>query len=43
MLEVHPSSFYAWLKHPHYARYKGNVRQTSFINQCWLESGAVYG
>lgn len=43
MLEVHPSGFYAWLKHPHSARYKSDQRQTGLIKQCWLESGGVYG
>lgn len=42
MLEVHPSSYYAWLKQPHSIRYSNDKHQTGLIKQCWLESGGVY-
>ena len=43
MLGVHPSGFYAWLKHPLSRRAKEDARQTDLIRQAWNESGKVYG
>lgn len=43
VLDVHPSGFYAWLKHPLSKRALEDRRQTGLIKQAWLESGCVYG
>jgi transposase len=43
LLDVHPSSYYAWRKQPRSARAKENQRLTGLIKQFWLESGGVYG
>ncbi len=43
LLEVHPSGYYAWQKHPRSARTIVNQRLTGLIKQFWLESGGVYG
>ena len=43
MLGVHPSGFYAWLKHPLSRRAKEDARQTDLIRQAWEDSGKVYG
>jgi putative transposase len=43
LLEVHPSGYYAWQKHPRSAGTIVNQRLTGLIKQFWLESGGVYG
>ena len=43
LLEVHPSGYYAWLKHPRSAGTIVNQRLTGLIKQFWLQSGGVYG
>ncbi|HBM2816933.1 IS3 family transposase [Enterobacter hormaechei] len=43
VLDVHPSSFYAWLQQPHSKRHQVDLRLTGQIKQFWLESGCVYG
>jgi len=43
MMCVHPSGFYAWLKHPTSARQKENDRLLGLIKQFWIESGCIYG
>jgi len=43
LLEVHPSGFYAWQRHPHSARHLEDRRLLGLIKQFWLESGAIYG
>lgn len=42
-MDVHPSSFYAWLQQPHSQRYHTDQKLTGLIKQFWLESGCVYG
>jgi putative transposase len=43
LLEVHPSGYYAWQKHPRSAGTIVNQRLTGLIKQFWLQSGGVYG
>ena len=43
LLEVHPSGYYAWQKHPRSVRSVVNEHLTGLIKQFWLESGGVYG
>ena len=43
VLAVHPSGFYAWLKHPISNRAKANQRLIGLIKQCWIASGLTYG
>jgi len=43
LLEVHPSGYYAWQKHPRSADTIVNQRLTGLIKQFWLQSGGVYG
>jgi len=43
VLRVHPSGFYAWLKHPLSKRAIEDKRQTRLIKEAWEESGKVYG
>ncbi|EJE9654575.1 IS3 family transposase [Salmonella enterica] len=43
VLDVHPSSFYAWFKQPYSQRHQVDLRLTGQIKQFWLESGCVYG
>jgi len=43
LLDLHPSGYYAWIKHPKSKRTIANERLTGLIKQFWLESGAVYG
>lgn len=40
---VHPSGFYAWMKHSLSRRAKEDARQTDLIRQAWEDSGKVYG
>jgi len=42
-LDVHPSGYYAWIKHPQSKQAKANNRLLGLIKQFWLESGGVYG
>lgn len=43
VLAVHPSGFYAWLKHPLSNRAKTNQKLVTMIKQSWLASGLTYG
>ena len=43
MLTVHPSGFYAWLKHPFSKRALEDQRQTQLLKEAWEGSGKVYG
>ncbi len=43
ILGVHPSGFYAWLKHPDSKQEKRRKYLLGLIKQFWLESGGVYG
>ncbi|MBP6082791.1 MAG: IS3 family transposase [Providencia sp.] len=40
---IHPSGYYAWLKHPVSKQEKRRHYIRGFIKQFWLESGGVYG
>ena len=42
-LVIHPSGYYAWLKHPVSKQEKHRYYLLGFIKQFWLESGGVYG
>jgi putative transposase len=42
-LEVEPSGYYAWLKHPVSQRERDDKNITRQIKQFWLESGGHYG
>lgn len=43
VLDVHPSGFYAWLKHPECKQERRRKYLLGLIKQFWLESGCVYG
>lgn len=43
VLDVHPSGFYAWLKHPESKQERRRKYLLGLIKQFWLESGSVYG
>jgi putative transposase len=43
ILGVHPSGFYAWLKHPDSKQEKRRKYLLGLIKQFWLESGGIYG
>jgi len=43
VMRIHPSGYYAWLKHPCSKRHHENQRLLGLIKQAWLESGCVYG
>lgn len=42
-MRIHPSGYYAWLKHPYSKRHHENQRLLDLMKQAWLESGCVYG
>jgi putative transposase len=43
IFSIHPSGYYAWLKHPVSKQEKRRHYILGFIKQFWLESGGVYG
>jgi putative transposase len=43
VLDVHPSGYYDWLKHPVSQREKQDQKLLIHIKQFWLESGGHYG
>ena len=42
-MNVHPSSYYAWLQEPSNDREKEDIKLTAVIKQYWLESGGLSG
>lgn len=43
VLNVHPSGYYAWRRHPESRRAKEDRRLLTLIRQSWEDSGRVYG
>jgi len=43
VMDVHPSGYYAWKKHPLSEKMSDDQRLLGLLKQAWLESGCVYG
>ena len=43
LLEIHPSGFYPWQRHPYSARHLEDRCVLGLIKQFWLQSAATYG
>ncbi|MEY4257494.1 MAG: hypothetical protein RJA56_395 [Pseudomonadota bacterium] len=42
-MDVHPSGYYAWKRHPVSEKMRDDMRLLGLLKQAWLESGCVYG
>ena len=42
-VDIHPSGYYTWLKHPVSHRERDDNHLLAYIKQYWLESGGHYG
>jgi putative transposase len=42
-MDVHPSGYYAWKRHPVSEKMRDDQRLLGLLKQAWLESGCVYG
>ena len=43
VMDVHPSGYYAWKRHPVSEKMRDDQRLLGLLKQAWLESGCIYG